>query len=53
MASRRKVARRAFDGDNREGNSSTRQVASKAVGETPNFEFRIMNYEFTIMVSEF
>ena len=35
MAPRRKVARCALDGDNREGKSSTGQVASKAVGEKP------------------
>ena len=52
MASRRKVARRALDGDNREGNSSTRQVASKAVGETPNSGQKLRPVERSFKITE-
>ena len=55
MASRCKVARRAPDGDNREGNSSSGQVASKAVGETPNSgqKLRPVERSFKIIEEEF
>ena len=47
MSSRRKSARRALVGDNREGNSYTGQVASKDAGETPNARsFKITEEDF-------
>ena len=52
MAPRRKVARRALDGDNREGNSSTGQVASKAVGETLNSDQKLRPVERSSQITE-
>ena len=52
MASRCKVACRAPDGDNREGNSSSGQVASKAVGETPNSGQKLRPVERSFKITE-
>jgi hypothetical protein len=52
MASRCKVARRALDGDNRKGSSSTGQVASKVVGETPNCGQKLRPVERSFKITE-
>jgi hypothetical protein len=52
MASRRKVARRALDGDNRKGNSSTGQVSPKAVGETVSSGQKLRPVERSFKITE-